>query len=112
MADAIIRYWCTILGQAEDVDQKKTWQPTQYANIVRHVPSGIYYARLRIKGKLMWRSVKTDKISVAKTKLGDVEKEEQLHLRVPGGVRKNAIKSSAGARKRNGASTNSRVVAL
>src|ERR1022692_4114674 len=64
-------------GQAEDVDQEKTWQPTQYANIVRHVPSGIYYARLRIKGKLIWRSLKTDKISVAKTKLGDVEKEEQ-----------------------------------
>jgi hypothetical protein len=64
-------------GEEEDCDQGKTWQPTQYANIVRHVPSGIYYARLRIKGKLIWRSLKTDKISVAKTKLGDVEKEEQ-----------------------------------
>jgi len=51
--------------------------PTQYANIVRHVPSAIYYARLRIKGKLIWRSLRTDKSSVAKTKLGDVEKEEQ-----------------------------------
>jgi hypothetical protein len=39
-------------GEAEEGDQEKTWQPTQYANIVRHVPSGIYYARLRIKGKL------------------------------------------------------------
>jgi hypothetical protein len=45
-------------GEEEDCDQGKTWQPTQYANIVRHIPSGIYYARLRIKGKLIWRSLK------------------------------------------------------
>ena len=45
-------------GEAEEGDQEKTWQPTQYANIVRHVPSDIYYARLRIKGKLIWRSPK------------------------------------------------------
>ena len=64
-------------GQAEYLDQEKTGQPTQYANIVQHVPSGIYYARLRIKGKLIWRSLKTDKILVAKTTLGDVEKEAQ-----------------------------------
>ena len=63
--------------QAKEGDQEKTWQPTQYANIVRRIPSGIYYARLRIKGKLIWRSLKTDKISTAKGKLGDVEKEEQ-----------------------------------
>ena len=43
-------------GQAEDGDQEKTWQPTHYANIVRHIPSEIYYARLRIKGKLIWRN--------------------------------------------------------
>jgi hypothetical protein len=34
-------------------EQVKTWQSTQYANIVRHNPSGIYYARLRVKGKLI-----------------------------------------------------------
>ena len=39
--------------KTEDGDHERTWQPTQYANIVRHVPSGIYYARLRIKGKLI-----------------------------------------------------------
>ena len=43
-------------GHAEDGDQEKTWQPTHYANIVRHIPSEIHYARLRIKGKLIWRS--------------------------------------------------------
>ena len=63
--------------QAEDGDQEKTWQATQYANIVRHVPSEIYYARLRIKGKLIWRSLKTERISIAKLRLADVEAEEQ-----------------------------------
>jgi integrase len=57
--------------------QAKTWQKTQYSNVVRHVPSGAYYARLRVKGKLIWRSLKTDKISIAKQRLADVEAKEQ-----------------------------------
>jgi hypothetical protein len=64
-------------GHPENGDQTKTWQPTQYANVVRHVPSGIYYARLRVKGKLIWRSLKTERISIAKLKLADVVDEEQ-----------------------------------
>jgi integrase len=63
--------------EAQQKASAKTWQKTQYANIVLHVPSGVYYARLRVKGKLIWRSLKTDKISIAKTKLGDFEKEER-----------------------------------
>jgi hypothetical protein len=57
--------------------QVKTWQSTQYANIVLHIPSGIYYARLRVKGKLIWRSLKTGKISIAKLRHGDFEREER-----------------------------------
>ena len=30
------------------------WAKTQYANLVRHIPSGGLYARLRVKGKLIW----------------------------------------------------------
>ena len=63
-------------GLPETGDQSKTWQSTQYANVVRHIPSGIYYARLRVKGKLIWRSLQTDKISIAKLKLADVEAKE------------------------------------
>jgi len=55
----------------------KTWQATQHSNIVRHVPSGIYYARLRVKGKLVWRSLKTERISIAQARLADVEREER-----------------------------------
>jgi integrase len=55
----------------------KEWQKAQYANLIRYVPSGIYYARLRVKGKLIRRSLKTDVLSVAKLRLSDFEKQER-----------------------------------
>ncbi|MBM3841476.1 MAG: site-specific integrase [Verrucomicrobia bacterium] len=53
------------------------WQKTQYANLIRYVPSGTYFARLRVRGKLIRRSLKTDVISVAKLRLSDLEKSER-----------------------------------
>ena len=47
------------------------------AYLVRHVQSGNYYARMRVRGKLIWKSLKTDRISVAKLRLGDFHKEER-----------------------------------
>jgi len=55
----------------------KEWQKTSYANLIRYVPSGIYYARLRVKGKLIRKSLKTDLISVGKLRLADFEKQER-----------------------------------
>jgi hypothetical protein len=53
------------------------WQKAQFANLIRYVPSGTYYARVRVRGKLIVRSLKTDLISVAKLRLADLEKEER-----------------------------------
>jgi hypothetical protein len=53
------------------------WQKTPVANLVRHIQSGSYYARIRVRGKLIWKSLKTDRISVAKLRLGDFHKEER-----------------------------------
>ncbi len=53
------------------------WQATQYANLIRYKPSGVYYARVRISGKLIRRSLKTQRISVAKLLLSDFEKSER-----------------------------------
>lgn len=53
------------------------WQKTHYANLIRYVPSGIYFARMRVKGKLIRKSLKTDTISVAKLRLADMEKLER-----------------------------------
>ena len=61
--------------QAAEPD--KDWQKTQYSNLIRYVPSGTYYARLRVKGKLIRKSLKTDLISVAKLRLSDLEKAER-----------------------------------
>jgi integrase len=53
------------------------WQKTPYANLVRYKSSGIYFARFRVGGKLIRRSLKTSHISVAKLRLGDLEKQER-----------------------------------
>jgi hypothetical protein len=52
-------------------------QKTHYANLIRYVPSGIYFARLRVKGKLIRKSLKTNTLSVAKLRLADLEKMER-----------------------------------
>ena len=57
--------------------KKPVWQSTQYSNLIRYVSSGTYYARFRVSGKLVWKSLKTDKITVAQLRLGDLEKEER-----------------------------------
>ena len=53
------------------------WSKTQYANLIRYAPSGIYFARIRVQGKLILKSLKTSRISVAKLRLADLEKEER-----------------------------------
>jgi hypothetical protein len=52
-------------------------QKTPVANLVRHVQSGNYYARIRMRGKLIWKSLKTDRISVATLRLSDFYREER-----------------------------------
>lgn len=58
-------------------DPKGPWQKTPYANLIRYVPSHTYFARLRIRGKLIVKSLKTDSVAVAKLRLADLEKDER-----------------------------------
>jgi integrase len=58
-------------------DSDKEWQKTQYSNLIRYVPSGTYFARLRVRGKLIRKSLKTDVLTVAKLRLADLEKNER-----------------------------------
>lgn len=62
------------------------WQKTPCANLIRYVPSGTYYARLRVKGKLIRKCLKTDVLSVAKLRLGDFEKQERQRAESTEGV--------------------------
>jgi integrase len=58
-------------------DKNSDWQKTPYANLVRYKSSGIYFARFRVRGKLIRRALKTTQISVAKLRLADLEKQER-----------------------------------
>lgn len=68
---------------------KSSWQKTSFSNLVRYVPSGTYFARVRVGGKLIRQTLKTKVLSVAKLKLADLEKRERGKLetseRVTGG---------------------------
>jgi integrase len=57
----------------ESKPQSNDWK-TVGENLVRYVPSGGYYARIRAGGKLVRKSLKTDVQSVAKSRLADLEK--------------------------------------
>ena len=62
---------------ADAAEQNKLWQKTSYANLIRYVPSGMYFCRIRVRGKLIRKSLKTDVLSVAKLRLSDKEKEHR-----------------------------------
>jgi integrase len=62
--------------ETSETETESQWQKTPVANLVRNAASGIYYARVRVRGKLIWKSLKTDRMSVAKLRLGDFLKEE------------------------------------
>lgn len=66
---------------------------TPVANLVRYKSSAIYFARLRIRGKLFRQRLKTAVISVAKLRLEDFIKVSQEDC--PKWSRKFAVKYSA-----------------
>jgi integrase len=53
------------------------WQKTPLPNLVRYIPSRRLFARIRVRGKLIRRSLKTSVLSVAKLRLADLEKAER-----------------------------------
>jgi integrase len=57
--------------------QGSTWKRTPVSNLVRYGPSGVYFARVRVGGKLIRRSLKTNKLGVAQLRLGELVKDER-----------------------------------
>jgi hypothetical protein len=49
----------TLRVNASKNEKDSIWQKTPYANLIRYEPSGTYFARLRVSGKLIRRSLKT-----------------------------------------------------
>ncbi len=67
----------------KDEKSGSLWQKTKYANLVRNASSGKYFTRFRSNGKLIWRGLDTDVLSVAAQRLPDKIKEvkdEQILL--------------------------------
>ena len=58
-------------------NSESVWQKTPYANLIRYKSSGKYFARLRVRGKLIRRGLKTTSLTVAKLRLSDLEKGER-----------------------------------
>jgi len=60
-------------NSSENTDPR--WQKTLVANLVRHVQSGNYYARIRLRGKLIWKS----RFWVAVSSFGNKLTERGIH---------------------------------
>jgi integrase len=63
--------------ESQAANPARNWQATPYANLIRYVPSRKYFARIRVRGKLIRKSLKTDVVSVAKLRLADLERSER-----------------------------------
>ncbi len=57
--------------------KSKSWQKTPITNLVRYKPSGFLFARIRINGKLIRRTLNTKTLTVAKLRLSDLERTER-----------------------------------
>ncbi len=72
---------------AEPATEKAArWSKTQYANLIRYVPSGKYFAIIRVRGKLIIKTLKTASVTVAKLQLADLEKDERKKAESPTSV--------------------------
>ncbi|MDQ6808331.1 MAG: site-specific integrase [Verrucomicrobiota bacterium] len=59
---------------------KPLWEATAAQNLVRYRPAGTYFARFRINGKRVWKSLETTVFSVAKQRLPDTMREHRAKL--------------------------------
>jgi integrase len=56
----------------QKTESASLWTKAPVANLVRYEPSGIYFARAKVRGKLIRKSLETNILSVAKLRLADV----------------------------------------
>ena len=82
IAFSILDFYTICMKTNSSENTESRWQKTPVANLVRNVQSGNYYARIRVRGKLIWKSLNTDRISVAKLRLSDFHKEERQRAAV------------------------------
>jgi integrase len=67
----------TAAKQPPGAKPKSPWQKTPYPNLIRYVPSGTYFGRVKVEGKLIRRSLDTHVLEVAKLRLSDFLKDHR-----------------------------------
>jgi integrase len=60
----------------KSANRRKTWEKTRIQYLLRH-KSGRYYARAYADGKEVWRSLRTNKFSVAEARLSDFIRQQR-----------------------------------
>ncbi len=61
-------------------EDKPLWEATSEQNLVRYRPAGTYFARFRVNGKPLWKSLETTVFSVAKQRLPETIREHRAKL--------------------------------
>lgn len=56
------------------------WQKTNASGIVRYVPTGSLYSRVKVGGKLINRSLRTTRVDIAKARLSQLVTEERTRV--------------------------------
>ena len=61
-------------------EAKSPWERTTVQNLIRYRPAGTYFARFKINGKRVWKSLDTTVFSVAKQRLPETIRERRAKL--------------------------------
>jgi hypothetical protein len=60
----------TVCVKESKTEPESQWQKNAGRKLVRNAASDIYYARVRVAGKLIWKSLKTDRMSSSRGRIG------------------------------------------
>jgi integrase len=63
--------------QKKGKEGQKTWQFLPDSHLVRYVSSGTYFARVKVHGKIIRKSLRTEVLSVARLRVADFVKEQK-----------------------------------
>jgi integrase len=61
-------------------EDKPPWEATSVQNLIRYRPAATYFARFRVNGKRVWKSLETTVFSVAKQRLPETMREHRAKL--------------------------------
>jgi hypothetical protein len=63
--------------EQQQIAKPSVWKKTGCQKLFRYVPSGTIFARFKIRGKQVKKSLKTPNFELAKSKLAELERSER-----------------------------------